>query len=84
MSILPLVTPISLYFFFTKHKVVPVGYFQILIQIQTEPFSGLTFLGFFGKNVNFFNLPYIMFYQSCSKVDFTTWNSILFQFFTKH
>ena len=36
-------------FLFTKYKVVPFGFFQILTKIQTEPFSGLTFLCFLGK-----------------------------------
>ena len=35
--------------FFKKHEVVPFGFFQILIKIQIEPFSGLTFLCFLGK-----------------------------------
>ena len=35
--------------FFTNYKVVPLGFFQILTKNQTEPFSGLTFLCFFGK-----------------------------------
>ena len=59
-------------FFFTKYKVVPLGLFQILTKIQTEPFSGLTFLSFYlGRNVKFLNLPYyIMFYQNLLKKPF--------------
>ena len=54
------------------------------ITTSTESFSGLTFLWFLRKNAKILNLHhYIMFYQNCSKSQFTTWNPILCHFFYK-
>ena len=55
--------------------------FQILIKIQTDPFSWLTFLCLFGKNAKFFNFPYYMFYQNRSKSRFYYLESYFVSFF---
>ena len=57
--------------FFTKHKVVPLGFFQILTKIQTEPFSGLTFVFFFANSkILEFNLLLHILSEMCKKNHF--------------
>ena len=50
-----------------------------------EPFSGLTFLCFWEKALIFWNYPTKSYFiKSVKKVNFTSWNPILFDYFSKH
>ena len=53
--------------FFTKHKVVPLGFFQISTKIQTEPFLGLTFVFFANSKILEFNLLLHILSEMCKK-----------------